>query len=310
MWHALKIFGIYTLVTWAGGQPSYAAQSSFAVSIPPQVALVQAIYGNDARIETLLPPGADEHTFQPSIRQLATIAKGNIYFSSGLPFEEGFLPKLHAAADKLKIVDVTRGIPRLAMAEEDHDAHLHGNEGTDPHLWLDPMLVKAMARNICDTLSDTDNAGRTGYERRFKELAARLDQLDATIRTMLAPYRGAHFLVFHPSFGYFAARYGLHQDAIETEGKEPSPTHLQEMIALAKKERISAIIVQPQFSDKAARAVAEAIHARIVSFDTMAPDLMNAMESLARTLAATLHLPGPVAPPETGGKGAPTPQKG
>ena len=267
------------------GAPLAAMEMRIVVSIPPQIMLVKAILGNNADVTALLAPGADEHTYQPSVRQLTEITRAAIYFSSGLPFEEGLVPKLGGMKSGLKIIDMTRGINRIAESAE-LDAHPHHDAGGDPHLWLDPLLLKAMGKNICAALSEADSASRVTYEQRFGELSARLDALDSAIRKILAPYKGHRFLVFHPSFGYFAARYNLRQEAIETEGKEPSAAHLHEIVAEAKKERIDTIVIQPQFSDKSAQAIAQALHGKTVSFDTLQPDVIGNLETLAHLLAA------------------------
>ncbi len=45
-------------------------------------------------------------------------------------------------------------------------------------------------------------------------------------------------MVFHPSWGYFAARYDIEQISIEIEGKEPKPNELLQLVEEAKKHNI------------------------------------------------------------------------
>jgi len=90
-------------------------------------------------------------------------------------------------------------------------------------------------------------------------------------------------MVYHPSWGYFARTYGLNQIPIELEGKEPSPKELTQLIKLAKKNSVQAIFIQPQFSQKSARALAQSIGAEVLTANPLAEDWA---ENLRRTAEA------------------------
>ncbi|MEF2229621.1 MAG: zinc ABC transporter substrate-binding protein [Pseudodesulfovibrio sp.] len=155
--------------------------------------------------------------------------------------------------------------------EPDHD-HEHGV--LDPHIWLSPRLVKVMAVNICQGLSAVDPAGKTRYEANLAAFERELDDLDRRIGAELALLPGDKraFMVFHPSWGYFAHDYGLQQVPIESEGKEPSPGDLARIVTLGKERRIPVVFVQPQFSERSAKVIASEMGARVVPLDPLAAD--------------------------------------
>ncbi|HEX7510397.1 MAG TPA: zinc ABC transporter substrate-binding protein, partial [Chitinivibrionales bacterium] len=111
------------------------------------------------------------------------------------------------------------------------------------------------------------------------------DSLKSLLRydSILGP--GKTFMVFHPSWGYFAREFRLRQLAIEVEGKEPSPKQMAEIISKAQQYGIRAIFVQPQFSQQSANAIARQLHARLCVADDLAYDWPNNLLSIAKNIA-------------------------
>jgi len=167
----------------------------------------------------------------------------------------------------------------------------HGHEhpegelaGADPHIWLSPPLLKEQVRRIAQALVEHDPARAAEYRHNLARLEAELDGLHAWISQQLAPYRGRTFLVFHPSFGYFADCYGLRQRAVQQEGKTPTPQELRQLIQQAQSDRVSIILVQPQFDRRAAQVVAEAIGARLVQVNDLDRHVLETLKKLTQAL--------------------------
>ena len=138
--------------------------------------------------------------------------------------------------------------------------------------------------------ADPDNAAI--YNRNLEETATQLTLLNDEITAMLAPFKGAAFYVFHPSFGYFAREYGLQQEAVEISGKSPTPKQLSSLIAKAKEDKVRIIFVQPQFDAKSATAVAEAIGGVVEPLDALAEDIPANLRTMASQISKALeHLP-------------------
>ena len=91
-------------------------------------------------------------------------------------------------------------------------------------------------------------------------------------------------LVFHPAWGYFADEFGLTQIPVEFEGKEPSLNQLRIIIDFAKKEKIGALFVQPQFSEISAKTISEETGCRIVVIDPLAENYIDNLKSAAAAL--------------------------
>ena len=191
----------------------------------------------------------------------------------------------------MKIVHTDRGMEKLAMTGHAHDKDEHhegpgDHGGLDPHIWLAPPLVKIQAAAIANALKEADPAHADDYQARTDAFFAEIDRLDKELADLFADAKGSRFLVFHPSWGYFAHAYGLVQVPVEIEGREPKPSQLQDLIELARKHRIKTILVQPQFSSRSARVLAREIGGTVAVADPLAenwPDNLRAVAHLIRS---------------------------
>jgi zinc transport system substrate-binding protein len=145
--------------------------------------------------------------------------------------------------------------------------------------------VKIMAATIRDALTGADPVHRGDYESNYRAFSAELDALDRELRAILVSVKGRAFLVFHPSWGYFAKDYGLRQIPIEAEGKEPGAKALARVIDLGRREGVKVIFVQTQFSRRTAETVAAAIGARVVAVDPLAENYPQNLRRVAHEFA-------------------------
>jgi len=264
-----------------GGEKEKVRLSLF-VSILPQAYFVERVGGSHVEVEVLVGPGQSPATFELTPKQMAKLTQADAYFRIGLPFEKRLVGKIQTALSDLRVVDTRQGIQLRTMEHEHH------NDGSDPHLWLDPMLVKVQAATVCEELCRLDPVNVDAYKKNLKAFKADLDEVDAKITQALEQLKGRKFYVFHPSYGYFGDAYGLTQVAVEVEGKEPSARRLAALIDQAKEDSVKVIFVQPQFSAKSAKAVAEAIGGVIVPIDPLARDYLKNLEDIAEKIARGL----------------------
>ena len=275
-------------------------------SIVPQEYFVERIAGDRVDVQALVRPGSSPATYEPGPRQMAALSEAKLFFRIGVPFENAFIPKIEDSMKGLRIVDTRKGLTlrKMKVAHDhdeehghkaEHDDHHaehddHGHEGgSDPHIWTSPRLVKVQAATIASALSEVDPAGKAIYAANLASLNEDLDALDTHLKKALAPIKGKSFMVFHPSWGYFADAYGLAQEPIEIEGKDPSGRQLDRMIVMAKEEDIRVIFVQPQFSKKSAGRIAKAIDGVVVPIDPLARDYINNLEKVAVTVRQSLQ---------------------
>jgi zinc transport system substrate-binding protein len=276
----------------AGGQgSSEQGEPIVFVSIGPQLYLVQSIAGSRIRVEVLVQPGQDPHTFEPTPKQMTQLSRAKLYFRIGVAFEQSLIPRIRSSNPQLKIIDTQVGIDLREIEEGDNEGQGgedHEEHGLDPHTWLSPLLAKRQAQTIRDALIEADSDGRAVYEAGYQSLTAELDSLHEEIATALAPYRGEEIFVYHPAYGYFTDEYGLRQAAVETGGSEPSAQQLARLIERARQRGIRIIFVQPQFSRTGAEAVAEAIGGVVVPLDPLAEDYVGNLREMARKIAESL----------------------
>ena len=274
------------------GAPSADASSAaltVAVSILPQAEFVRRIGGPHVRPLVLVGPGQSPATFDPTLKQMARLAHARLYFRIGVAFEDRLVAKMRETYPDLRIVDTRRGIVPRSMDEGGDLGDHHHLGKPDPHIWLNPRLVKIQSRTICDALKQADPDHAADYERNLRGFEADLDAVDAMIARLLAPLKGGEFFVFHPAFGYFGDAYGLRQVAVETGGKEPTARQLSALIARAKRQHVRLILVQQQFAAAGAKAVADAIGGAVVAVDPLAEDYLENLRRIAAAVAESLR---------------------
>jgi len=270
------------------------------VSLLPQKFFVERIAGDAVTVQALIGPGQSEHVFEPTSQQMMDLAGSKLYFALGSTPERTLLDKMRPNMPNLKVIDTRAGIQLRQMGHDEtcvHDEHDHDhdhdhehaaeNGEPDPHIWLDPQLVKVQAGHIARALAALLPDRASDFAANLKRFEGELDALDQRIAAALAPLKGQTLFVYHPSFGYFADRYGLKQIAIEVSGREPSPKEAAEIINRAKASNVHLIITQPQFPTSSAQVIANEIRGAVLSFDPLAADYMENLDRLARELQRT-----------------------
>lgn len=253
-----------------------ASRPVVAVSVAPQAYVVKKIAGDLVGVNVTLPPGVEAHSYEPSLKVLSAISDASLYVKVGHPkftFEQSWLGNLLRDRPGLPVVDSMRGVVV--------------DEG-DPHVWLAPSHVRAMARNIAAALSDLLPDHRDEIARGLQSFENEVTTLDDDIRRTLANRHGNRFFVFHPAWSYFAAEYGLEQVAIEREGREPDPKALATIMSQAHSAGVKIIYVQPQHSSASARLIADEIGARLETIDPLAYEWTENLRSVARKIAEGL----------------------
>jgi zinc transport system substrate-binding protein len=282
----------------AAAQPAaQLAPLQVVVSILPQQYLVERIAGERVAVLTLVQPGDNEATYSPGPATLAALDGAQAWFTMGVHFEDVWLDRITRDRPALEVVPLAEGLPLRAteanLATLGH-AHGHSHAGQpDPHTWTDPRLAARMAQRIAATLARLDPAGAESYQARAQELQQELLALHEEITARLAPVQGRAFIVFHPSWGYFADAYGLVQLPIEIGGREPGPRGLAEVIRRGREAGVRVVFVQQQFSQRSAQAVAEALGAQLVEADPLSPDYVANLREVSIRMAEALAEPAP-----------------
>jgi zinc transport system substrate-binding protein len=284
-----RIICIVVLTLWVS--PVEASATRVFVSIPPQKYFVQKIGGDLVSVAVLVPAGADPHTYEPKPKQMAELSKCAVYFAVGIDFEKAWLPRIAGTNPKMRIVHTDDGIKKIIMTDHHHDkmGHHHHGGTQDPHVWLSPALVKIQAEHIFHALIDIDPDNWMRYKNNYTAFLEEIDILDAELKNLFAGRKGDRFMVFHPSWGYFAKKYDLEQVPIEIEGKAPKPAQLTTLIRYAREHGIRVVFVQPQFSAKSAEMISHEIGGHVVHVDPMAENWAGNLSEVARKFVTAVR---------------------
>ena len=274
-----------------------ASTQELTVNILPQKYFVEKIVKDKFTINVMVKPGASPHNFEPKPSQMKSLVASKVYFLIGDATEKNWIEKFKQNAKNTLFVDTTIGFEKIEMAKHEHEEvaqhdhkkdekdEEHDHSGLDPHIWLDPVLVKIQAKNIYEAMIKIDSANSDFYKTNYEEFLKELETLDSNIKTILAPHKDKAFMVFHPSWGYFAKRYDLEQISIEIEGKEPKPNELVELIEESKKHDIKIVFVSPQFSQKSAQAISKNIGANVVAIDPLSDNWNENLQKVSNEIA-------------------------
>ncbi len=276
------------------GISAVTAKINCVTSILPEKIFVEAIGGDKVHTMVMVPPGNEPHTYEPKPSQMKEIAKAQLFLALGVPFENAWLPKLKNQNSKMEVINVGKGVEKIAMAEHHHEGehkeekhkkeHHHG--GLDPHIWTSPKNIKIIAKNIYTALVAKDKVNSDYYKSNYEKFLAKIDATDKEIKKILGTLpKGTKFMVFHPAWGYFAKEYGLEQIAIEAGGKEPKPKQLMHLVDEAKEEKVTAIFTEPEFSQKAAKVIAKEAGVPVVAVSPLNPDWSQNLIGLAKAIA-------------------------
>ena len=245
-------------------------------TIPPLADFVRNVGGEMVEVTLMVPAGASPHTYEPTPGQMVDVSNADVYVKvgSGVEFELVWLDKLLEQNPDMELVDCSRGIAVT---------------GSDPHIWNSPALAIQMVENIVDGLSLADPSNAEAYEENGSAYIAQLIDLDEGVERLFEGATTRVFMIYHPSFSYFAAEYGLTQLPIEHEGKPPTPQLLQKAIDEAAAHNLQYVFVAPQFGTDNAASVAEAIEGELVSVNPLAEDYIIEIRDAAGAIALELE---------------------
>lgn len=251
-----------------------------AVTIVPEKTFVEAVCKDLVQVITMVPPGNSPGNYEPTPKEKEMFSKAAIYFSIGVPTEKANI--LPSAGD-IKVVSlqdkITSTYPDRKFAS-----------GTrDPHIWLSPKRAKVMVETIAQEMGEIDKVNKDTYTKNAQEYIKQLDEVDKQIKSALSGVQSKKFIVYHPAFGYLADDYGLQMYALEKDGKEATPQHLQEMIELAKKENIKVIFYQAEIDSKQSKAFAEEIGGKSIKLEPLDGNYIENLKKMAKTMAEVMQ---------------------
>lgn len=246
-----------------------------SVSIPPLADFAQSIVGNRANIQTLIPPGVNLHSFEPSPEIIKLIINSDIYFRIGkeMRFEEVILNKVGKEKIK-KLVDISNSVK------------IRNN---DPHIWLSPENAKIITEIMLDELIKVLPQHELYFRNNRQRYIEKLDSIDLIISNVINEKKQRIIFVYHPAWSYFAEYYGLLQISVEKDGKSPKAKDLKELTDLAKEKQISCIFFDPHFDDNSVLTIARTLNLATDSLDPIPSDYLENLIEISHKLKKHLQ---------------------
>lgn len=249
----------------------------------------EEIGGDRVRVEMVIPPGADPHTYEPTSKQMTDIAEADLFLTVGHdlePYVESMEKSL--ASENVTFVKTAEDVKLLSAedtvhvhseddgheheedehAEEGHsedDGHNHGQY--DPHVWLDPTNAVSMAEAIEAAFSEQAPDYKDEFADRLSAFKEEAETLDAELKAAVEGGSKSELLVTHAAYGYLADRYGFEQLPIAglTPSEEPSQQALKRVIEEAQLHDLKYIAFEDTVTPKVAEVVKSEIGAETVT---------------------------------------------
>ncbi|HEV7825982.1 MAG TPA: metal ABC transporter substrate-binding protein [Mycobacteriales bacterium] len=301
MYKSLRLAATVTalgLTAACGGQAGARAGGAHIEAVAafyPLEYVTEQVGGDHVHVDNLVPPGTEPHDLELSPKQVASLGDAGL-----VVYLSGFQPAVDEAvagqaADRS--LDVTTAAPLLEDAGHGQDGHDHGHAAKDPHLWLDPTRLAAVADAVAARLAKVDAGHAAEFTANAEALRAKLTALDTEYRNGLAKCASRDIVVSHEAFGYLADRYDLHQVGITglSPDQEPTAARLAEVARIAKAENVDVIFFETLVSPRIAETLAREVGARAEVLDPLeglepgsTGDYISVMRSNLTTLRSAL----------------------
>jgi len=271
------IIGILILTGCSSGVTPTSEESKLEIytTIYPFQYFTERIGGEAVSTKSIVPPGADAHSIDITMKEMTKLADSDVFIHSGTGLE-GFADSIIKAMENenVKIINATENVKLISGQvdvhddeensdehgeEENEDGHgEHGEElAFDPHAWLDPIRSTIIAENIKNALIELKPENKSVFEENFNSLKKDLEQLNKEFEDVVNKSKGKTFIVSHSAYGYWEEAYGLKQIAISglSPFDEPSQSKIVEIIKSVKENNLQYIYFEPNVKNKIANTV-------------------------------------------------------
>jgi zinc/manganese transport system substrate-binding protein len=280
-----------SLLLLAHPADSAAADKIRVVTTIPDLADMTRHIGADLVEVTSLATGVEDIHAVPMKPSFAvTLNHADVLVLLGLEAEHAFLPALLEAARNPKILRDAAGYidcsvyvnPLEVPTRIDRslgEQHPMGN----PHINLDPVLGKDMARAIADGLTRNYPENAAIFKANLDAYTALLDTNIARWEREAAPLKGKKLVSYHPDLLYFADRFGMiAAGTIEIRaGVDPTPGHIAELEDSMKRNHVDIVVRERHYPANLAATVAEATGAKLVELPCMVGGVPEAKDYIS-----------------------------
>jgi zinc/manganese transport system substrate-binding protein len=283
------------------------ADLKVATSLTDLASVAQLVGGTHVTAQSICPGYQDPHFVPAKPSLMKAIQHADVYVSTGLELDAGWLPLVLPGSRNPRIqpgtqgfVDASEGVavlekPTGTVSRAAGDIHPLGN----PHYYLDPKALEIVADHLARVFSALDAANAADYEANAMTFRERMDAALERWGKELEPYKGAWLLPYHRNFVYFADRFGLKLfGTVEPKpGIPPNPRYISDLAESMKKAGVRVVVYQPYYNADASNGVAKRAGGVAVDVATEVGGLPGTddvfakfdalVSSLTRALAAT-----------------------
>jgi ABC-type Zn uptake system ZnuABC Zn-binding protein ZnuA len=213
--------------------------------------------GTRVNVSSLVPPGGEVHTFDPTPADIARVADADLVVMNGLGLDDWVADLARDSGSAAPIVALgegLEGVTYLTAVDEEGGS-------VNPHLWMDVRNGIRYAVRIGDELARIDAAHADDYGATTKAYTQRLAELDTEVRDQLAaiPQQQRKVVSFHDALPYFAKAYGLDVvgTVIDAPGQDPSAGEIAALVDAIRSSGATALFGEAQFNPELAHTVAE-----------------------------------------------------
>jgi zinc transport system substrate-binding protein len=210
-------------------------------SFYPFYEIAKKIGGNNTLVISVIPMAVEPHDWEITPQKIHDITEADMIIYNEIGFDS-WLGKKEEFRNSF-LVDISKNLQLIKLGKQQesenvrHDGQIYDQTSRyDPHIWLDPILVKNISKTISNALIKLDPDNTDSYLQNTENFNQQLDTLDSLIKKSLANCELKDFVTFHDSFHYFANRYGLTQHAVHGLSPEGEilPQQIIKTISLAK----------------------------------------------------------------------------
>ncbi|WP_353942460.1 metal ABC transporter substrate-binding protein [Streptomyces sp. HUAS MG91] len=231
-------------------------------SFYPMQYLAEQIGGDHVAVTNLTEPGQEPHDLEVSAKQRGQLEEADVavYLKGLQPSVDEAISQsgIGTKVDATSLTDLEKHGNEVGGHADEHD-HDHGSEeGTDPHIWLDPVKYAEVAEGVGKALEKADPDHAAQYKKNTAALVDKLDGLNKKYADGLKNTDSKVFITTHAAFGYLAERYGLTEEAISglDPESEPSAARVKDLQKMAKADGVTTVFYETLVSDRTAKTLA------------------------------------------------------
>lgn len=216
-----------------------------------------------AKVTTMVGPGGDPHTYEPSTKDIETIQKSDLVFWNGLHLEAQMIKMLTDLGDKqLCVGDKIPEDMLLDWPETDDE----GNALHDPHIWNSPEIWSLVVEQIADRFAEADPDSAQMYKDNAAAYVKKIEEAVAKHKETLASIPDDQRLLVtgHDAFNYFGRTFNLEIEATDFVSSEAqkSPKEISELADKIVAHK-TPVIFQDNLADpQAIKSLKEAVESR------------------------------------------------